>query len=86
MIYSMWEGYMKKPDTKKFIEYFENRKFSIHNIHTSGHADVETLKKMVEVIHPKNIIPIHTFSGDRYKTIFNHPVKELVDGEEMDVV
>ena len=77
----MWEGYMKKPDTKKFIEYFENRGFAIHRIHTSGHADINTLKQMVEAIKPKNIVPIHTFNAGDYKNIFSVPVVELKDGE-----
>ena len=50
LIFSLWEGYMKKPDTKKFLQYFENRGFTIHIIHTSGHADINTLKQMVEAI------------------------------------
>ena len=81
MIYSMWEGYLKKFTTKKFIEYFENRKFSIHYIHTSGHADIETLKKMVEAIEPKNIIPIHTFNAGEYSKVFSYPVILLKDGD-----
>lgn len=81
MIYSMWEGYLKKPDTKKFIEYFENRGLSIHKIHTSGHADIETLKQMVEAINPKNIVPIHTFNAIDYKKYFNYPIVLLKDGE-----
>lgn len=63
LIYSMWEGYLKKHDTMKFIEYFENRGFTIHKVHTSGHADIDTLKKMVEAIKPKAIVPIHTFNA-----------------------
>ena len=81
LIYSMWEGYLKKSNTKKFLDYLTNRKFTIHKIHTSGHADIETLKKMVEAIKPKNIVPIHTFKGKDYKNIFKVPVKELNDGE-----
>jgi len=81
LIYSMWEGYLQKSNTKKFIGYLTNRKFSINKIHTSGHADTETLKKMVEAIKPKNIVPIHTFEGDKYKDIFNEPIVKLKDGE-----
>jgi ribonuclease J len=81
LIYSMWEGYLKKPDIKKFMEYFEKRGFSIHSIHTSGHADIDTLKQMVEAIKPKNIIPIHTFNAGDYKNIFSVPIVELKDGE-----
>jgi len=81
LIYSMWEGYMKKTNTKKFIEYFENRGFTIHKIHTSGHADIDTLKQMVEAIKPKSIVPIHTFYGAEYKNLFSVPIVELKDGE-----
>ena len=80
-IYSMWEGYRKKANTKDFLEYFESRGFTIHSIHTSGHADVDTLKLMVEAIDPKTIVPIHTFNGADYNKIFNHPILMLKDGE-----
>lgn len=80
LIYSMWEGYLKKANTKKFMEYIENRKFSIHIIHTSGHADIETLKSMVEAIQPKYIIPIHTFNAGDYSKIFGNQVMLIQDG------
>ncbi len=85
LIYSMWEGYLKKPDTKKFIEYLVHRKFSMHKIHTSGHADQGTLKILVEAIRPKYIVPIHTFSGSAYQKIFATPIVELNDGETIEM-
>lgn len=81
LVYSMWEGYRKKDNTKKFLEYFESRGFSIHSIHTSGHADINTLKQMVDAIKPKTIIPIHTFNAGDYVNIFNYPIIMLKDGE-----
>jgi ribonuclease J len=81
LVYSLWEGYLKKSDTQKFINYLTNRIFTLYKIHTSGHADTKTLKKMVDAISPKNIVPIHTFVGDRYKDIFKEPIVELKDGE-----
>ena len=81
LIYSMWEGYLKKKDTKQFIEYFEKRGFSIHSIHTSGHADIDTLRQLVNAIKPKSIVPIHTFNAKDYKSIFSAPILELKDGE-----
>lgn len=81
LIYSMWEGYLQKSNTKIFVDYLTKRKFTIHKIHTSGHADTKTLKQMVEAIKPKNIVPIHTFEGGKYKDIFNEPIVELKDGE-----
>ena len=79
-IYSLWEGYLKKDYTKKFVGYLKNLNYSLHQIHTSGHADIPTLKEFVNAIQPKNIVPIHTFGGDRYKTIFKENIVELGDG------
>lgn len=85
LIYSMWDGYKTKSSTKKFLDYFEPRNFSIHSIHTSGHADIETLKKMVDALTPKFIVPIHTFSGSEYQKLFTQQVVRLKDGEERQV-
>jgi ribonuclease J len=85
LIYSMWKGYLQKTNTIKFVNYLTNRKFTLHKIHTSGHADTQTLKKMVEAIKPKNIVPIHTFEGEKYKDIFKEPIVELKDGEVREI-
>jgi ribonuclease J len=85
LIYSMWEGYLKKSNTMKFINYLKKRKLKIYKIHTSGHADTETLKQMVEALKPKNIVPIHTFKGNEYKKIFKTPIIEMKDGETREV-
>jgi len=85
LIYSMWEGYLQKYATIRFVDYLKNRKFTLHKIHTSGHADTKTLKKMVEAIKPKNIVPIHTFEGDKYKDIFNETIVELKDNETKEI-
>ena len=87
LIYSMWEGYLKKSNTKKFVDYLKSKGFSFHQIHTSGHADIKTLKQMVEAIKPRNLVPIHTFDGDVYKDIFkNVNVKRAKDKEEIEIV
>ena len=81
LIYSMWRGYEKKKGTKEFIDYLKSRNFTVNHIHSSGHADLPTLEKMVNAIAPKKLVPIHTFNSSDYKNIFNVPVKELKDGE-----
>jgi len=83
LIYSLWEGYLQKENTKKFLDYLSNKQFKLYKVHTSGHADIETLNQMVEAIKPKKIVPIHTFSGYEYKRHFNYPVLEIRDGEEV---
>lgn len=82
LVYSMWDGYSKKEDTRQFIDYLtQERACSLVKIHTSGHADTITLKALVEAIQPKAIVPIHTFAGKAYNGIFSSPILELSDGE-----
>ncbi|MFC1693078.1 MBL fold metallo-hydrolase [Candidatus Latescibacterota bacterium] len=83
LIYSLWEGYLQKEYTAKFIDYLRCRRFNIFKIHTSGHADIESLNQMADAIKPKCIIPIHTLKGSEYKHHFNYPVSEVKDGEEL---
>lgn len=85
LVYSMWEGYMQNKSNFDFINYLKNRNFTLEQIHTSGHADMHTLKRMVEAIKPKHIVPMHTFEGDKYQEIFDYPVVRLQDREVLEI-
>ncbi len=69
-IYSMWDGYKKGKVTREFIDFLINKGMTEKTIHTSGHADQDALKKMVDILKPRNLVPIHTFEGNQYKKIF----------------
>jgi len=85
-IYSLWEGYLHEGKTAAFVEYLAGRGFTEHHLHTSGHADIETLHLMVDEIQPKNLVPIHTFDSSMYQKIFsNVNVRQVNDGEEMEM-
>ena len=66
LIYSMSKGYKEKHKTlrAKFAEVIDD------GFHTSGHADIPTLKRLVEAIEPKRLIPIHTFEPERFEKLF----------------
>jgi len=85
LIYSMWEGYLQKKYTSEFIDFLKSLNFSIYNIHSSGHASIEALQKMVNAIKPKNIVPIHTFEGNLYQDIFRYNVIQCNDGDVINV-
>ncbi len=81
-VYSMWNGYKKEKTTKEFIDFLINKGMTEKQIHTSGHADLDTLKKMVGILKPKNLVPIHTFEKNKYKKIFTEiQVLEINDNE-----
>lgn len=82
-IYSLWEGYKKDKSTKDFINYLVERGMNTIDIHTSGHADIDALKKMVEILNPSTIIPIHTFKADSYKEIFDESRIRILNDKEV---
>jgi len=86
-IYSMYEGYKNQPGkTKDFVDFIASKGMPVKYIHTSGHADLDSLKKMVAVVKPKHIVPIHTFESKRYPELFEGTdVAIISDKEEVEV-
>lgn len=75
LIYSMWEGYIEKEDKlKKFIKELKKINIDVIFLHTSGHADIKSYKKLNEYVSPSQTIIIHTENGDKGKNIFNNVV------------
>lgn len=82
---SIWVQYWEqdKPEMKRLKAWLaakpELRK-RLPDIHTSGHADVESLQEIVEHIQPKTIIPIHTEHSESFSSLFpNNSVMEVAD-------
>ena len=50
-------------------------------VHTSGHAEIDILKKVVKKLKPGIIIPIHAFHPDKYADLFNRKIVQLSDGD-----
>lgn len=73
LIYSSWDGYYKdtaqveqNPGYKKFRETFHN----VVDIHTSGHASRQTIKDVIETVHPKEaVIGIHKDIGQTLESL-----------------
>jgi len=86
-IYSMWDGYKKEETTKEFIDFLVGKGMTEKQIHTSGHADRDALKRMIEVLKPKNLVSIHTFEGGEYGKIFTGTkVQKINDNETVTIV
>lgn len=79
LIYSKWGGYKNDLKTKRFLEFFNSHKLETKSLHTSGHADIQTIKDFVKDLNPKKIIPVHTETPEKYKEIFGDLVSLLDD-------
>ena len=85
VIYSKWAGYLKgKHANPQINEFIGNHRMEI--LHTSGHAYVETIEKLIRLTNPKTIIPMHTEHADEFGEIpafapYRDRVKVLQDRE-----
>ena len=60
LVYSFWCGYKEQPDMKEFLKCCENLGLDIKTLHTSGHADPDTIKQLINHTNPTKIVPVHT--------------------------
>ncbi len=58
-IYSNWEGYLESElDEYKTLKELVPKDCIF--LHTSGHADIDAIKKVCETVNPEIIIPVHS--------------------------
>ena len=69
LVYSFWSGYREIDSMKEFLSECESLGLKVVTLHTSGHADESTIKKLIETVNPKMLIPIHTENAQRFKKI-----------------
>ena len=79
LIYSMWPGYLDRgsPDIR---DWCADHGVGFEIAHTSGHAGARDLKRFVDAIKPRRLIPIHTLAPERYAALSDNTTV-LGDGE-----
>ena len=71
LFYGMWKGYMEQPEMAEFLNFMKNKGVKIHVLHTSGHADAETIHKLIDKVKPQHIIPVHTENAKWFEKYIN---------------
>ena len=84
LLYSLWGGYREQDKTKDFLETLERLGVAVLPLHTSGHATLPALQRMVDVLQPKRILPIHTEHPDGFDC-FSVPVAKMSDGVPLEI-
>ena len=88
---SIWAQYWEQNKTeinrlKDWLAEKPELRQKLPDIHTSGHADVASLQKIVEHVQPKCIVPIHTEMPDQYKMLFpSYTVLNVTDETAIDL-
>jgi ribonuclease J len=68
--WSLWEGYLKMPSRAALQELLAEHQISLTSVHTSGYASVFDLRRLVEALGPKRVVPIHSDAGGRLCELF----------------
>jgi ribonuclease J len=79
---SMWNGYLKEgPAFNSPLAEAVGKDYLY--MHTSGHCDMDSIRKLIALVKPKAIIPIHTDRPNDFAELFcdEIPVIKLNDGE-----
>ncbi len=84
-ICSLWEGYLQDDSLQRMMRFIKRKKMKFYQVHTSGHAEIDTLKKVVKKLKPGKIVPIHTFHPDKYGGLFSRKIEQISDGEVFEV-
>ena len=68
IIYSMWRGYIEKDKILQEIQ----KEYNWFYVHTSGHITKKDLKRFIDSLNPKKIIPVHTNAKEEFKKLFKN--------------
>ena len=83
-VYSLWSGYRESEYQKKFEDFLDTKGFKIDILHTSGHATVSDIHRVITELEPKQIVPIHTMSPDSFIGL-SEDVVLREDGKPFDI-
>jgi len=80
VVWSMWEGYLGRPNGASLVRTLAEREVPFEVIHTSGHASVPDLRRLVAAADPGAVVPIHSEATNRFADLFPN-VRQHTDGE-----
>ena len=65
-IYSLWSGYRSSDYQVEFEAFLKRASFKTEAFHTSGHATIKDIRRVINGLKPKCLIPIHTMKPEEF--------------------
>lgn len=84
LFYGMWKGYQEKEDVACLLEYMREQRVKLHTLHTSGHADTNTIEQLIADVKPKIIMPVHT-ENEGWFDIYRDTISVVYDSKEVEI-
>ncbi len=73
VLWALWPGYLDRPSGRSLLEWLDAISIPFSVAHTSGHAHVRDLERLVAALNPERIVPIHTRAPALYKLMRQMP-------------
>ena len=67
LLYSLWSGYREKPAMDEFLSRCREMGIKEVTLHSSGHAAPEDLRHLLERVHPKELVAVHTLCPEWFE-------------------
>ena len=83
-IYSMWQGYRGNKYQRKFEDWLRERGFRDIFLHTSGHATVTDIRRLINGLEPRKIVPIHTMMPEVFN-VYSDKAELQQDGIHFEI-
>jgi ribonuclease J len=83
-VWSLWDGYLSDPSGAALTRLLADNDVPLTRIHTSGHASVADLRRLVGALDPKRVVPIHSEAAARFAALFPR-VEPHADGDWWEV-
>lgn len=83
-LYSLWIGYRDEAYQQTFEKSLAKAGFSLEALHTSGHATIADIKRVINGLDPQKLIPIHTMRPDAFGD-FSDKTERKHDGVAFEV-
>jgi ribonuclease J len=83
LIYSQWSGYIDR-DRVNIKDWCASHNLDFEILHTSGHADTQTLVRLAKVVSAKRVIPIHSYAPGRLSDLIPNSTP-VEDGEWINI-
>jgi len=68
--WSLWDGYLRDGSGLRLQQYLAERNIPLASIHTSGHASVPDLQRLVDAVAPARLVPVHSEATGRFGELF----------------
>jgi len=83
-LYSLWRGYRDEAYQQAFEISLGQSGFPLEALHTSGHATVTDIRRVIKELDPRKLIPIHTMYPDVFRD-FSDTMERKHDGVAFEV-